>query len=462
MTPASIRKWVAFGGGLGIQISGPRGAESLHVAAVRVRPSGARVLGQFTIEDFPHQAAGVWGTDYAAFARKLGLAHVGATVILPRQDVIVRTLALPGVGDSDLAAAVQFQLEGLHPYSEDDVVTSWAKLEGSAAVLVAIARREVVDRYALAFAEAGVKVASFTCSAAAIHSALRLFGTAPASNVLAWEHTGEQASGQTEIYGESAARPVFSATFDTEPERAAALAVSELRVTEPTLMRFEELLGAAPGLPYAASLVSACPRAALPLNLLPEEQRHTSSRALWIPSAALGAIVLLLAGAMAAFPRFEDRRYLRSLDAEIAKVQPGAKRAAALDREIELTRQRTLLLDEIRKRPKTDMDVLSELTRILPPPTWFNLLEISRAQVSFAGETDQAAPLLKTIDTSPMFKGSEFVSAPMRSQTGEVFRIKTNRTGAGPGSTKPAPEPPKTPETLNIPVPSKAPEANKK
>src|SRR6185436_6212929 len=128
-----------------------RGAESLHVVAVRVRPSSARVLGQFTIENFPHQAAGVWGTDYAAFARKLGVAHVGATVILPRQDVIVRTLALPGVADNDLAAAVQFQLEGLHPYSEDDVVVSWAKLEDSPAVLVEIVRRDVVARYALAF-----------------------------------------------------------------------------------------------------------------------------------------------------------------------------------------------------------------------------------------------------------------------------------------------------------------------
>lgn len=462
MTPASIRKWVAFGGGLGIQITGPRGAESLHIAAVRVRPSGARVLGQFTIENFPHQAAGVWGTDYAAFARKLGLAHVGATVILPRQDVIVRTLALPGVADSDLAAAVQFQLEGLHPYSEDDVVVSWAKLEDSPAVLVGIVRRDVVARYALAFAEAGVKVASFTCSAAAIHSALRLFGTAAVSNVLAWEHTGEPASGQTEIYGESAARPVYSATFDAEPERAATLAVSELRVTAPTVMRFEDLLGSAPALPYAASLVSACPRAALPVNLLPEEQRHTSSRALWIPSAVLGAMALLLVAAMAAFPRFEDPRYLRSLQEEIAKVQPGAKRAAALDREIEIARQRTILLDEIRKRPRTDMDVLSELTRILPPPTWFNLLEISRTQVSFAGETDQAAPLLKTIDTSPMFKGSEFVGAPMRSQTGEVFRIKTNRTGAAPGVTKPAPEPPRAPEALNNPAPPKASEASKK
>jgi len=72
---------VGIRSGLGIQISGPHGAESLHMAAVRVRPGGARVLGQFTIEDFPHQAGRV-GHRYAAFARKWLGRHDG---ILPRQ-----------------------------------------------------------------------------------------------------------------------------------------------------------------------------------------------------------------------------------------------------------------------------------------------------------------------------------------------------------------------------------------
>jgi len=97
------------------------------------------------------------------------------------------------------------------------------------------------------------------------------------------------------------------------------------------------------------------------------------------------------------------------------------------------------------------MDVLGEMTRILPPPTWLNALEISRTQVSFAGRRIQAAPLLKTIDGSPMFKGSEFMGAPMRVQTGEMFRIRTNRTGRGPtpppsrgrDATKAPPEAPK-------------------
>ena len=81
MIPPEIRKWFAFGRGVGIEISGPHGSESLRAAAVRVRPNGARVLDQIVIEDFPHQPAGVWGTEYGNFLRKLDLHYAAATVL---------------------------------------------------------------------------------------------------------------------------------------------------------------------------------------------------------------------------------------------------------------------------------------------------------------------------------------------------------------------------------------------
>src|SRR5580704_13368201 len=128
MIPAEIRKWFAFGRGIGVEIAGPHGSESLRITAVRVRPSGARVLDRLTVDDFPHQPAGVWGNDYANFVRKLDARYVAATVLLARKDVIVRQLNLPGVTDKDLGSAIQFQMDGLHPYPEDDVVSSWARL----------------------------------------------------------------------------------------------------------------------------------------------------------------------------------------------------------------------------------------------------------------------------------------------------------------------------------------------
>jgi Tfp pilus assembly protein PilN len=427
--PGDFKKWLAIGSGAGIEISGPRGAESLHITVVRVRPSGARVLGALTIEDFAHQAAGVWGNDYNAFLRKLGLKHLVAAVLLPRHDVIVRQLTLPGVSDKDLGAAIQFQIEGLHPYPEDEVATSWSRLPGTQCVLVAIARRQAIERYETLFAEAGVKIGSFTCSTGAIYSALRIFGDSPAAEMLACEVR----DGEVEFYGESRARPVFSASFNISEDRAAALAASELRLEPSTEPRpLSELLGAAPALPYAAALTSACPRLSLPLNLLPVGHRQTSSRALWIPAAALGAGVLLLAGALAAFPQYESRRYLRLLQTQIAALEPQAKQASDLDRSIDTVRRRALLLEEVRHRSKADIDVLAELTRILAPPTWLISLDVTPAQITVTGETDQAAPLLKIIDASPLFDASEFVTPPVRTNAGETFRIRARREGARP------------------------------
>jgi hypothetical protein len=330
--PAGIRKWAAIGSGAGLEIAGPRGSESLRITAVRVRPSGARVLGGFTVEDFEHQPAAAWGADYAAFLSKLGIRHVAANVVLPRHEVIVRQLSLPGVSGKDLAGAVRFQLDGLHPYNDEDVLSSWTRLEHSSTVLVAIARADTIQRYATLFAEAGVKIAGFTCSAAAIYSALRLFGNTPPTEILAYE-AGESG---VEIYGESPSKPVFSAGFNVDLERAAAVASAELRFeSAPPPRALQEMLGTDPALPYAAALASACPRLCVPLNLLPTEQRQTSSPMVWVPSTALGALVLLAAGATTALPGFENRRYMRELETEIAKVQPAAARAAAIDRDID-------------------------------------------------------------------------------------------------------------------------------
>jgi Tfp pilus assembly protein PilN len=238
----------------------------------------------------------------------------------------------------------------------------------------------------------------------------------------------EEVNGRMELYGESPSRPLFSASFDATPERATTLACAELRLDPLTETRsFHALVGASPALPYAAALAAACPRLFLPINLLPTELRSSNSRALWIPTAVAAGLVLIAAVALAAYPSIEDRRYLKTLNDNIAQVKPQAMLAAKLDKDIETARQRTILLDQLRKRSKLDIDVIGEMTRILPPPIWLNSLEISRTQVTVAGESDQAAPLLKQIDASPFFEASEFSMPPVRTQAGEVFRIRSNR-----------------------------------
>lgn len=432
MHPGYPRKWLAAGAGVGIEV----GARALRVVVVRVRPTGVRVLGATTIDGFRERPATEWGAEYAAFLKKSGAAHMVASVVLPRQEVIVRQLNLPGVSNNDLGAAIGFQLDSLHPYPEDEVKAAWARIDRRAAVLVAIVRRTLIERYAELFAEAGIKIASFTVSAAAIHSAVRLLSAPPAAFLAHWE-----TEDGVELYGESEAHPLFSASFDPPLERALALARSELRLDaayEPApLPQFLPAPRWAPvdfdfspaTLAYATALAGACPRLALAANLLPDEFRQTSSRAIYVPTVTLAGLLAVVLAALAISSSLENRRYLARLDAEIARLEPQAKRLSAVDSQTASSRARTQLLDDFRRRSRADLDALNELTRLLPAPAWLNSLELTRATANLSGEAEQAAGLLKTLDASPLFQNSEFTMGISRMGGAEIFRIRAQREG---------------------------------
>jgi len=128
------------------------------------------------------------------------------------------------------------------------------------------------------------------------------------------------------------------------------------------------------------------------------------------------------------WPKYQDRRYLKTLEAEIARAQPGALRAAALDREIDRTRARTALLDQYRSRTRADLDALNELTRLVEPPAWTNAIDLTRDAARINGEAPQAAPLLKILDSSPLFRNSQMdMDQHAAVGPGEVFQIHTTR-----------------------------------
>jgi hypothetical protein len=436
MTATDFKKWLAVGTGIGVEI----GRENLTVTAVRVRPSGVKVLGEMTIPHFRDQPASEWGSAYTSFLKKLGVTHLAATVLLPRDEVMVRQLALPGVTDRDLAAAIRFELDSLNPYSEEETVFDWARIGKSASVLIGITRRAVLSHYTALFAGAGVKVRSFTFSAPTIYSALRLLSTPSADGFLAMEET----EGALEVYGESPARPLFSARIDGAAEKARALAVAELRLppeTEPAAL--DEVLPlplASPAdydpsraaLAYATALAGACPLRPLAVNLLPAEQRQSSSRMRYVPTLTLASLVVLLSGAVLAYPKYASRQYLGRLHQEIQKLDPPARKAADLDRQIAVTRNRAQTLDNFRRHTKEDLDALNELTQMLAPPTWLNSLQLTRDSVTIAGEAEQAAALIQLLDSSHQFRGSSFALPLQRSAGGEMFSIRSSRQGVTP------------------------------
>jgi hypothetical protein len=427
-----IRTLLAFGTGVGIEIR----ERDLAVAITHVRPNGVKIAGSTVIEGFRERPAGEWGSEYSKFLSAHGVSHLAATVVAPKREVIVRQVTLPGVANKEFGSAVGYQVETLHPYGEEEVAFGWQHVSENGTALVGIMRQSTFDAYLERFAEAGVAVACFTFSAAALHGAARLLSPPPAQGFLA---TAGTESGEIEVYGESPSWPVFSAQFDLPVDRAAALATAELRLPpETTPLRLYQILPppvsasidfdfSRSTMPYAASLAGACPRLAAAANLLPEEKRSGNSRLIFLPSIILGTLLLLAAGAVFGYSKIEERRYLATLEVESARWQPQVKKIATLDKSLELARARVRLLDEFRGRSKYDLDTLNELTKVLAPPIWTSNVDLTRDAVSLGGEAEQAAPLLKLLDSSLYFHDSSFAVPIVKTEKTEMFRIRAAR-----------------------------------
>ncbi|MGA3098669.1 MAG: hypothetical protein ABSF25_19620 [Bryobacteraceae bacterium] len=432
--PDDLRKLMRFGSGVGVEI----GDKDLEIVAARVRPSRIRVLGRLVIPDFASRPAAEWGAEYARFLQSLGATHLTATVLLPRREVIVRMVSLPGVSSRDMEGALRLELDSLHPYGEDEVAWGWSYLAPGAA-LVGIARRSVVERYVQAFAGANVPVSSFTFSAAVLHAAVRLQGDGRPAAFVA---LGRTASGAFETYGESPSRPVFSAEFDLPAQRAAALALAELRLPPETApLRLEDTLPqpsqnpvendlSRNALPYATALAGACPRLAPSANVLPPEHRKFSSRAMFIPTIALAALLLLCLAGGWVRSRAAEHAYLAGLRAETVRLEPLLKRAQKLDRDAADARARAQWLDQYRTQTRRDLDVLSDLTSLIQSPAWTTGVDITRDTVKLQGEAAQATSLFKIVNSSALLKNTRLEYEQPNPAGGENFVISAAREAA--------------------------------
>jgi Tfp pilus assembly protein PilN len=440
-----LRKAFRFGSGAGIVI----GERDLEVCLVRVRPGGARILALRRIENFRERPAAEWGAEYAKLLSESGLTHLAALAVLPRNEVIVRLVQLPGVDDKDAASAIQFQLDTLHPFAADEVFYDFQRAGRSGAFVVAIAERRVVDSYTALFAEAGVALAGLTFSGGAVFPSLRLFNEPLAEGFVAVAGLAAEDGPPFELYGESPTYPLLSVAMDAPADRAAALSAAELRLapeeaardlidvlpawkSAPDRLDFSPAGRSRLAMPWSAGLAASCPRLCSPVNLLPPEARTVTSRGIYVPTIVLGVVLALLTTALGLRAYAMDRRYSALLESQIRQLEPAAKQVEILDKQIASAADHVREFDEFRKQTRRDLDLVQDLTQTIAPPGWITGLQIDPNAVIISGEAEQADTLLKKLDSSPYLTAAEFTTPLSRNSSGEMFRIRCGRKPGPP------------------------------
>ncbi|MCP4692961.1 MAG: pilus assembly protein PilM [Desulfobacterales bacterium] len=160
------------------------------------------------------------------------------------------------------------------------------------------------------------------------------------------------------------------------------------------------------------------------LNLLPPRFRKKPPRAgLYI--MILLTLLVIASGLAWGGGRFMKQRALHNqLDARIERLESKARDVDAVAARVEDARKRLDYLNGLRGKRLDVLDLLRELTMLIPETAWVRDFTYTEDGVKLDGFADSAAELITILDASPNFTDVGFLSAITKGKDGmERFRI---------------------------------------
>jgi general secretion pathway protein L len=146
------------------------------------------------------------------------------------------------------------------------------------------------------------------------------------------------------------------------------------------------------------------------LNLLPLEQRPR--RGMWAKRvrSIVIVVVALLVGAAALLPIWQQRLLTMEITARIDQVQKAANQALALRDQLDRALEASNMLSHKKQTIPPQVDVLRELTLILPNDTWLERLQIKGDSLQIIGQSAKASALIGLVEASPLLGSAAFMS----------------------------------------------------
>lgn len=199
------------------------------------------------------------------------------------------------------------------------------------------------------------------------------------------------------------------------------LLVAPRRLVDPLLEKL-----AARGLAPAGVDVVQADRTA-GVNLLPVENRQNPlhPRARLNLGLAAAVVVLLIAVMMQSLGARADRIFL--LEEAIAEVQDEARRVQRLKEQVADTSEAASFLTRKRSESPLAIEVLAEVTEVLPDGTYLDRLVVGETSVVMQGKSGNAQQLIELVNRSDMFEAAGFQgSTRLDTASGlEIFEVNS-------------------------------------
>ncbi len=386
------------------------------------------------------------------FASRHQVRKDRVSISIPREKVAVRLLRFPIATKENLRKVVEYETSKYTPFEKGEVYFDYHLLKQETEWLhlfVVFVKKAEVDYYLSLLKKIGILPISIQIPSSA---ALNLFfynegnkGKEEEISVLVdaedpfWEinlvrekHLAESVhlpmprdkrehslintlkrSGLKE--GTLSKTTLFVYGFDADEELLASLRESNglKGVLFPSLNRIEAAKTISSPYKIYSSIgvpLKGLTKTQVDLNLLPAEM-HKKVRRIRKPVSIILACFLLMVGVIWGVEWLTQfRNDLDVVNAEIKKRKPEVEAIERLQKQKEDVRKELSGIAKIRDGEISKVEILRELTQLLPGTVWIWNFKYANREVEINGFADSASDLIPLLDRSPLFEKVEFAS----------------------------------------------------
>jgi general secretion pathway protein L len=147
-----------------------------------------------------------------------------------------------------------------------------------------------------------------------------------------------------------------------------------------------------------------------PVNLLPERMRR--ARRIDVKSLNLALTVLLAVLLVVAItiPIVQKNRAIEEIEAQVQAAAAEAREGSELRQNLEKMADASRFLIEKKATKTLVVELIDEVSRLLPDHTWISRMDLSNGQLQLQGQSSVSDSLIATIESSPRFENARFRS----------------------------------------------------
>ena len=153
-----------------------------------------------------------------------------------------------------------------------------------------------------------------------------------------------------------------------------------------------------------------------PVNLLPQEMRRTKRLDVKNLNLALTALLAVLLVTAITIPIVQKNRAIEAMEAQVQTAAAAAREGSQLRQNLEKMADASRFLVEKKATAVMAVELIDEVSRILPDHTWITRLNLSDTELQIQGQSSSSASLIAAIESSPHFENVRFASPVVQIQ----------------------------------------------